>query len=419
MKTAEEILKKVVHRYQQEHGEDSGFTIDFHVKPKEGGPGATVYILTDLMGQAMEEYAAQFQAPALPEATVEGLFGKFVHAFDIALSNQIPTREDVWKQFLPAIQEVIAAEKERYHKNMAERCVTAERLLWSLEPKLADKDAEIKLLKAKVSLASRALKSKQVDIEELYKDGIDIIADMDGEMKALRQTCDEYKEEIQLLKEKFSLSEMGKYSAKSDCEKLITEVGDLKKENDVLIGDNNRLTQQLEEMDNRRAFLQVQLDGAKLFEERKGMQWVKAKERFPAAGQTVFLKAWGSFEIGHYGSDSELFVSREENLYRLEDVEWLDESAPLPDSKQEASPWISVIEKSHPEKPGKKSYEHVPCLVVHKRWGIRSLMWNCQHLCWDDESGDDFVCDDSEITHWMEIPEPPKNDQQSQSKEDI
>jgi hypothetical protein len=59
-----------------------------------------------------------------------------------------------------------------------------------------------------------------------------------------------------------------------------------------------------------------------------------------------------------------------------------------------------------PEKPGAKSYEHVRCLIfIHKEWRIG--MWNCEHLCWDDEDGDDFLYEAREPSHWQPLPPPP------------
>lgn len=61
--------------------------------------------------------------------------------------------------------------------------------------------------------------------------------------------------------------------------------------------------------------------------------------------------------------------------------------------------WISTEERL-PEKPGKSHYEHVDCLVL-KQGYIEHLMWNCEHLCWDDEAGDDYNCDAMAVSHWM------------------
>lgn len=66
--------------------------------------------------------------------------------------------------------------------------------------------------------------------------------------------------------------------------------------------------------------------------------------------------------------------------------------------------WIPTTDKLHPEKPGKRPYEQVPCLIVRNR-EILSRQWNCQHLVWDTEDGDDFYCEaDENVTHWMLLP---------------
>ena len=67
--------------------------------------------------------------------------------------------------------------------------------------------------------------------------------------------------------------------------------------------------------------------------------------------------------------------------------------------------WIATSEKL-PEKPGKDRYEYVECMIFHKG-EIKLRPWNCEHLCWDDESHDDFFCDPKEPTHWMPLPAPP------------
>lgn len=69
--------------------------------------------------------------------------------------------------------------------------------------------------------------------------------------------------------------------------------------------------------------------------------------------------------------------------------------------------WIRIKDKLHPDKPNITRYEQVPCLVVYK--GVVSIkLWNCEHLVWDDEDGDDFFCNAQLISHWMPLPEPPK-----------
>lgn len=62
--------------------------------------------------------------------------------------------------------------------------------------------------------------------------------------------------------------------------------------------------------------------------------------------------------------------------------------------------------KELPKKPGKSNYEYVRCLIfVNGNWEIG--MWNCEHLCWDDDYGDDFRYDPYKPTHWMPLPPPP------------
>lgn len=70
--------------------------------------------------------------------------------------------------------------------------------------------------------------------------------------------------------------------------------------------------------------------------------------------------------------------------------------------------WISTQDKLHPDKPGLKPYEQVPCLVVYKR-EVFIRLWNCEHFVWDDEDGDDYFCSAEEITHWMLLPGLPPN----------
>jgi hypothetical protein len=59
-----------------------------------------------------------------------------------------------------------------------------------------------------------------------------------------------------------------------------------------------------------------------------------------------------------------------------------------------------------PEKPSLESYEHVRCLIfIRNEWQIG--MWNCEHLCWDDDDGDDFLYEAGKPSHWMPLPPPP------------
>ena len=65
--------------------------------------------------------------------------------------------------------------------------------------------------------------------------------------------------------------------------------------------------------------------------------------------------------------------------------------------------WTATAVCPHPAKPGKKRYEQVPCLVLHQG-EILIRQWNCEHLVWDREDGDDFFCQTNEVTHWMPLP---------------
>lgn len=67
--------------------------------------------------------------------------------------------------------------------------------------------------------------------------------------------------------------------------------------------------------------------------------------------------------------------------------------------------WIRTKDRL-PEKPGKRDYEYVDCLIYHK--GERKIRpWNCEHLCWDTEDYDDFFAEPTEPTHWMPLPSEP------------
>ena len=75
--------------------------------------------------------------------------------------------------------------------------------------------------------------------------------------------------------------------------------------------------------------------------------------------------------------------------------------------------WISVKDRL-PEKPGKRGYEHVYCLVYAPGEGALVRPWNCEHLCWDDEDGDDYSCLNGHITHWMPLPDKPGSEPTSE-----
>jgi hypothetical protein len=68
--------------------------------------------------------------------------------------------------------------------------------------------------------------------------------------------------------------------------------------------------------------------------------------------------------------------------------------------------WISVNDRL-PEKDGNSS---IMCLVYDTWHHIVCRPYNEHHNCWDDEDMDDYYTDavGGNITHWMPLPEPPK-----------
>jgi hypothetical protein len=39
---------------------------------------------------------------------------------------------------------------------------------------------------------------------------------------------------------------------------------------------------------------------------------------------------------------------------------------------------------------------------------VRTLVFNHENECWDDEWGDDYECNIERVSHWMPIPDRPK-----------
>lgn len=64
--------------------------------------------------------------------------------------------------------------------------------------------------------------------------------------------------------------------------------------------------------------------------------------------------------------------------------------------------WIKPTDRL-PEKPGKKYYEYVDCLIVHKG-EVKARPWNCEYLCFDDVNYDDFFCGPEHVEYWMLVP---------------
>ena len=38
------------------------------------------------------------------------------------------------------------------------------------------------------------------------------------------------------------------------------------------------------------------------------------------------------------------------------------------------------------------------------------LVWNCEHMCWDDRTGDDFFCSATDVDGYMLFPDPIKKE---------
>ena len=59
-----------------------------------------------------------------------------------------------------------------------------------------------------------------------------------------------------------------------------------------------------------------------------------------------------------------------------------------------------------PEREPNKRYSQVPCLVWYCG-EVTVLVFNHEHMVWDDDSGDDYKCDIGAVSHWMPLPNPP------------
>ena len=70
------------------------------------------------------------------------------------------------------------------------------------------------------------------------------------------------------------------------------------------------------------------------------------------------------------------------------------------------SNWILTVDRLPEKRHGRKA-EHIPCLIaIDGR--VEIGLWNCHHLCWDDNEGDDYRYDPQTPTAWMPLPEPPQ-----------
>lgn len=69
----------------------------------------------------------------------------------------------------------------------------------------------------------------------------------------------------------------------------------------------------------------------------------------------------------------------------------------------EAAKWIPVSERL-PERVPNTHYSQVPCLVTHKG-EVKILVFNHEHMVWDDDDYDDFYCQIGDVSAWMPIPD--------------
>lgn len=76
-------------------------------------------------------------------------------------------------------------------------------------------------------------------------------------------------------------------------------------------------------------------------------------------------------------------------------------------------PWIKITSADDlPKKPGKRAYEQIDCLVII-RGEVEHCVWNCEHLVWDDSSGDDYRHDAMTPSYYLAITLPPTPPEES------
>ena len=64
------------------------------------------------------------------------------------------------------------------------------------------------------------------------------------------------------------------------------------------------------------------------------------------------------------------------------------------------------VRKELPQRQEGVRYSQVPCIVYRDK-NIEILVFNHEHMCWDDRYGDDFVCDIGDVIAWRPLPNPP------------
>lgn len=78
-------------------------------------------------------------------------------------------------------------------------------------------------------------------------------------------------------------------------------------------------------------------------------------------------------------------------------MEWTKTQEKLPEGEKAQ---YMVVRRYDWERPslGTKGYYHE----------IEILVFNALDECWDQEDFDDYACDINQVTHWMPLPEKPK-----------
>ena len=67
--------------------------------------------------------------------------------------------------------------------------------------------------------------------------------------------------------------------------------------------------------------------------------------------------------------------------------------------------WNRMSDKLPDREPNAR-YSQVACLVCKDR-EISILVFNHEHMVWDDSSGDDFECNIGDVQYWMPLPAMP------------
>jgi len=137
------------------------------------------------------------------------------------------------------------------------------------------------------------------------------------------------------------------------------------------------------------------------------MKWISADKIKIEYRKTYYAK-WpsglGIKSTGKFQESDGTFFWNEQGYIPIAKKEYpmlliLDES-----EQPSTDGWISSA--IQPKKPGIASYEHVPCLVS-KDGDIKLLLWNCEHLCWDDKEGDDFECNLADVDFYYPLSQLP------------